>query len=182
MPTAGVSPYNEIAIVNLSTLMSDSDGLTIVSALNMLLPIFCNDWSLPLVTVLYVPKETPITNPLRCLILDNSDVKEALGYHDQSTDVPYAKIFVKTIIENPGVMLYSSNYILPSVAGTISHEVFEMLVDLRANCWWNDLSGYTLYAAEVCDPVQGNIIKVETKGGSVVGLSDWILPTVEYLI
>lgn len=177
MPTAGVSPYNVIAIVNSSSGMTDSDGIAIVAALNILLPIFCTDWSLPLVRATYVSKGAPITNPLRCIILDDADVESALGYHDQSNDVPYAKVFVKTILKYKGSMLYNTDHTLPTIAQTISHEVFELLVDLRANCWWNAADGYTFYAAEVSDPVQGNIVKVQTKGGSLVGMCDWILPT-----
>jgi len=176
MPNAGIAPYNVIAIVNLSTTMSDADGVTIVAALNMLLPTFCADWSIPQIKTVYVGKGKPIMNLLRCLVLDNADIQGALGYHDESADIPYAKVFVKSILQNSGVMLYSTNSKLPTVAQTISHEVFEMIVDLRANCWWNDFSGYTLYAAEVCDPVESNIVPVKTIGGTVVGMSDWVLP------
>lgn len=176
MPNAGIAPYNVIAIVNLSTTMSDGEGVTIVAALNMLLPTFCNDWSIPPITTVYVGKNKIITNPLRCLILDKADVENALGYHSEYDNIPYAKVFVKTILENNGVMLYSTNLTLPTVAQTISHEVFEMIVDLHANVWWSDLSGTTLYAAEVSDPVQGNIVPVKTIGGTMVGMSDWILP------
>jgi hypothetical protein len=58
----------------------------------------------------------------------------------------------------------------------VSHEIFEMLVDLRANIWWSSLDYSTFYAAEVCDPVEGNVVVVESKEYPKVGLSDWILP------
>lgn len=176
MPNAGIAPYNTIAVVNKSTLMNDTDGATIVAALNMMLPTFCNDWSIPPVVATYVKKNTATTVPLQCLVLDSTDVKGALGYHDESTGVPYAKVFVKTIIQYGGVTLYNSNPVIPTLAGIISHEVFEMIADLRANVWWNAADGYTLYAAEVCDPVESNVVVVQPKGLPKVGLSDWILP------
>lgn len=176
MPTAGIPPYNVIAVVNKS-IMNDTDGQTIVTALNMLLPTFCNDWSIPQVTTTYIKKNESTIIPLQCHVLDISDVDGALGYHDQTADVPYAKVFVNTILQYGGVILYDTNTRVPTVAGTISHEVFEMIVDLRANVWWAAADKFTLYAAEVADPVQGNVIEVQPEGLPMVGISDWILPT-----
>lgn len=174
----GVAPYNTIAIVNSTTSnrMKDADGASITNALNSLLPTFCSDWNLKPVTVTYVPKGKATTIPLKCFVLDNSDVQGALGYHYEDSDIPYAKIFVKTILDNSGVVLFSTNPHLPTVAAIISHEIFEMLIDIRANTWWNSANGSQLYAAEVCDPVESNIVKVQLKGAPAVGLSDWILP------
>jgi hypothetical protein len=175
MPNIGVAPFNTIAIVNSSTLMSDAAGVTLVTALNSILPTFCNDWNVKPVTVTYVGKGKKVTTPLRCILLDNSDVQDALGYHDQENGVPYARVFIKTILDYGGELLYSNNPSAPTVSGTVTHEVLEMIADLRANVWWSFADGYTLCAAEVCDPVQSNPVIVKVKNQQVM-LSDWILP------
>lgn len=176
MPTVGIAPYNVIAIVNKSSFMNDVDGETISIAINTILPIFCNDWTIPPVNVTYVKRGETTVIPLQCVVLDSSDVEGALGYHGETTDIPYARVFVKTILEYGGKILHTINSNLPTVAATISHEVLEMIVDLRANVWWGSADGNTLYAAEVCDPVQGNVVSVQPKDLPMVGLSDWILP------
>jgi len=160
--------------MNESKLVTDAQGKAIVSALNSLLPKFCVDWSIKPVSVVYYPRNTSSPIPLKCYIYDTTDAEGALGYHDEINDVPYAKVFAKTILDANGAVLAASGG-NPTVAQTISHEVFEMLVDLRANCWWSDYSGSTLYAAEVCDPVESNVVPVSV-GTTLVHLSDWILP------
>ena len=179
MPVAiGVSPYNKIAVINSSTYMSDTDGTNIVDAINILLPKFCTDWNIKPVTAIYVAKGNKSPCPLGCVVLDDTDSPGALGYHDESNDIPYAKVFVKTILSYKGVMLYSTDSSVPTVSGTISHEIFELLIDFNANIWWNSATGTTLYAAEVCDPVQSNIVAVSLpKNPSIkIAISDWILP------
>lgn len=176
MPTLGVGIYATLAVVNSSTLLSDKDGIAIVTALNIILPTFCSNWNIPRITVTYIARGKKTIMPLRCVLLDNSDVEHALGYHDQTSDIPYARVFVSTILQNNGVALYSPTPSVPTVAGTVSHEIFELLVDFRANVWWSSLDYSTFYAAEVCDPVEGNVVVVESKGQPKVGLSDWILP------
>jgi hypothetical protein len=173
MPPIGTEPYHIISVVNGSTLVSDSVGELMVDALNMILPTFCNDWNIKPITVTYVGIGKVATTPLRCILLDNSDVKDALGYHSQYRDVPYARVFVKTILDYGGELLYSSK--AHTVAEIVSHEVLEMAVDLNANVWWSLADGSTLYAAEVCDPVQSNAVIVKVNDQSV-RLSDWILP------
>ena len=183
MPTAGVAPYDKISIVNKSTVMSDADGTTIVNALNVALPIFCSDWKIPVVTAVYVAKGKTALTPLQCLIFDDSDIAGALGYHSQSNDLPYGKVFVKTILKYGGTMLLgpASSPNQMTVASVIAHEVFEMVGDLRANVWWMLGDYNTLYAAEVSDPVEGNISRFTTKNASnatvTVGLADWVLPS-----
>jgi hypothetical protein len=175
MTTIGVAPYNVIAIVNKSTVMTNSDAILIVAGLNTLLPTFCKDWSIPLVTAVYSAGSVKSNTPLQCIIMDTSDVENALGYHGETKDVPYGKVFVKTILQSGGVMLYSPVAGIPTVASIISHEVFEMIVDPYVNVWWTGADGMTLYAGEVSDPVQSNVVKAIVNGVPI-GYSDWILP------
>lgn len=182
MPAVGNAPYNTIAIVNKSTMMSDNDGRNIVVALNSLLPTFCSNWNIKPISAIYVASgaSAPAGTPLRCIVLDNSDVQGALGYHDEVSDVPYAKVFVKTILSNGGAILYSPNPQMPTLSQTISHEVFEMIADPNANLWWGSADGNTLYAGEVCDAVEGNSVKVIISASTLpkvtIAMSDWVLP------
>jgi len=57
-----------------------------------------------------------------------------------------------------------------SIPQCLAHEVFELLVDPYCNTWWQSANG-TLFAGEVCDPVQNNSVIVN---GMI--FSDWILP------
>jgi len=185
--------YSKIEIVNISTLVSNADGQTIVDALNMKLPIFCNDWGLEKCTAIYVPRGVPSKLPLKIFLMDRSDVDGALGYHDLTSSIPYGRCFAKAVIDAGGVMLYTPNLALPTFAQTVAHEVFELLWDPICNAWWDIGDGQTLVAAEVCDPVQDNDIVVTVPGKPVVTtvsgvkkttvtpsqtvtLSDWILP------
>jgi hypothetical protein len=178
MPQIGIAPYNQIAVVNKSTACNDTDGNNMVVALNTLMPQFCRDWNLPNISIVYIGKNKNTTIPLQCILFDNADVAGALGYHDETlNDLPYAKVFVKTTLQSGGAMLLGANASVPTVASVVAHEVFEMIVDLRANVWWMLANNSTLYAAEVCDPVEGNLVIVQVpNGGPRVGLSDWILP------
>lgn len=158
--------------MNEAKLVTDAQGKAIVGALNYLLPKFCNDWNMRPVSAVYYPRNTVSPIPLKCYIYDTTEAEAALGYRDEINDVPYAKVFAKAILENGGTVLAGVG---PTVSQRISHEVFEMLVDLRANSWWGDYSGSTLYAAEICDPVESNVVPVHV-GTTLVQLSDWVLP------
>ena len=185
-----------VAIVNNSTIVTDKDGLTITNALNIILPQFCKDWSLEKTTCVYVPLKSTSSVKLKIYLLDSADVKGALAYHDQRNDISYGKAFAKTVLENGGVMLYSSNPNIPTFAEAVCHELFEMLIDPCCNTWSMLADGTTLYAYEVCDPVQSNPLTVQVQTGikktytihpsipitkntplyDSVGLSDWVLP------
>ena len=185
-----------LAIVNSSTLVTDIQGNLIVKALNVLLPQFCKDWNIASTTATYIPKGQTSKIPTKVFLLDSSDVQGALGYHDLSSNVPYGKCFAKTVVSDGGVILYSSNQMVPTFAQCVCHEVFELLVDPLCNRWWDIGDGQTLFASEVCDPVESNAVTVSvlvspaSSGYSTtqkkfvqipavyqnVGCSDWILP------
>jgi|694.fasta_scaffold00564_25 hypothetical protein len=178
-----------VAVLNQSTVVSDADGQAMVTALNTLMPQFCRDWVLPTTTIVYVGRGRTSTLPLKVYIRDMSYLEGALGYHDQTSNVPYGVVFAKTILQY-GVVLHSTTR--PTVAQTLSHEVFELLVDINANLWASRADG-SLYAYEVSDPVQSNAVVVRVQTGmtparvgipirpptpifTTVTLSDWVLP------
>lgn len=185
-----------LAIINSSTLVTDVQGALIVKALNTLLPQFCKDWNIASTTATYIPKGKTSTIATKFFLLDSTDVQGALGYHDLSSNVPYGKCFVETVLSDGGVLLYSNDHTLPTFAQIVCHEVFELLVDPLCNRWWDIGDGQTLFASEVCDPVESNAVTVSvlvspaSSGYSTtqkkvvqipavyqnVGCSDWILP------
>jgi len=166
---------SRIALVNQSTLIQDTDLNTISQALAQVTPQFCSAWSLQTPVLTTVQKGKSVPSGTVCIyVMDDPDVQGAYGYHDAVADVAYAKVFVRTILQGGGALLYSPTTTL-SVAQVISHELFELLADTLCNSWWMTLNGASFYAAEVCDPVQGNVIPVSVSG-KTVGISDFILP------
>ena len=190
----------QVAIVNQSSIVSDTDGNTITSALNKILPSFCKDWSLSPHSCVYVGKGKTTTILLKIFLKDTADESGSLAYHDEINDIPYGKAFAKTVLSYGGVMLYSQDPNVPTFAQAVCHELFEMLIDPNCNVW-TMLSDYsTLYAYEVCDAVQSNPVTVLVQTGSStskiylgnskivlktvtnpiyskVGVSDWVLPS-----
>src|SRR5262249_17303417 len=95
------------------------------------------------------------------LVLDNSDVADALGYHDITpTGMPLGKAFAKSDIDAG---------LEPSV--TLSHELLEMLADPDTNL--SAQVGSRIYAYEVCDPCESD------QFGYAIGnvlVSDFVTP------
>lgn len=153
-----IGGYTSIAIVNRSA-FADTQGATIVTALNKFLPEFCADWNIPKVTAHYVSKSavTDPSVPLRVYLLDDPRM-DVIDYHDMPY-IPRGRVFIGTIESST------------PVSSVICHEVMELLIDPTANVWWMGPDRATMYAAEVVDPVQGNTITV-----SNVCMSDYILP------
>lgn len=146
-----------------------------ISALNTILPTFCTTWSLKKYMCVAAPANTkPGVNGLYCVFLDTSTSAGALAFHTENANIPYGNIFVKTILQYGGAIQMGVNNKVPTVAQAFAHEILEMLVNPNVNIWWQQSSG-TLVPAEVCDPVQGNIVPVKV-GTVTVGLSDYVLP------
>jgi hypothetical protein len=178
----------QIAVVNSSTLVSDVDGNTIVSALNQILPKFCQDWGMTVCKAKYVPKGSDTASQLKVFLLDNAEVVLNTGV------LPHGKCFVENVLQNGGVLLYSANPDVPTFASCVAHEVFELLWDPACNGWWDSGDGRTFLSSYVCDPVNKNTVVVTvppvkttttTSAGNVVvtvapaqqvGVSDWVLP------
>ena len=176
-------PYltpTQILLVNKSTVLSTNDVRLINIAMSTALADFCYAWGIqPAMTYFPINALTlPVMNPAAkthtLTISDLTDVPGAYGYHSDVSGVAIAKVFAKSILNGGGGILHSNTSSL-SVAQVISHEIFEMLANTICNTWWVTPSGASLYAGEVCDPVQGNTFSV-TVEGKQVSLSDYILP------
>lgn len=164
-----------LTVQNLSVKVTDAEVSIMTSGLSTLLTIFCSDWNIRPVELITLTKEQTPTTKLCVYIMDVPDVSGAFGYHDVINDSPYGKVFVNPILSNGGATLLGKNPNAPTVAQTLSHEVFEMLIDLYCNMWWHNLNGRYLVAGEVSDPVQANIVRLQV-GTTTVGYGDWILP------
>jgi hypothetical protein len=180
---------SQIAVINQSRKVSEYQCAIMVSALNNVLPKFCKDWGLSNYIAIVSKSNTKI--PFRVFIVDGNLDTEYLGYHDNSPTNTDAIGYVNTApILNNGAVLYSKDS-QPTIAQTLSHEIFEMLVDPLANLWAHSDEIGSLYAYECCDAVQNNVLvtnvmvnnnssilkRLSGKKVSVqVGLSDWLLP------
>ena len=156
--------------------MKNSDLILMITALNTLLPAFCSTWAPQgkQYTVAVAPVGFKPTSAY-CMFMDTADVAGALAYHTETNNIPVSKVFVKTVLQYGGAILLGATNSVPTVAQAFSHEIFEMIGNFNVNVWWQLNSGY-LVPGEVCDPVEGNLVKVQV-GSVTVGLSDYILPS-----
>ena len=161
---------------NKSTILTNSDMMIMITAINTLLPAFCAAWAPQAKPYICQAAPTSMKSvpSFYCVFMDTSDQAGALAYHTETSNVPYGKVFVKTILSYGGGIQMGKTSSAPTVAQAFSHEIFELIANQNVNVWWQ-LSSGSLVPAEVCDPVQSNIIPVKI-GTVTVGLSDYILP------
>lgn len=94
------------------------------------------------------------------VFLDHADQAQALGYHDLTPDgLPLGKVFVQPTLADG-----------QRVSATASHELAEMLLDPALNEKVQASDG-TIYAFEICDPVEGSEFTVDG-----VALSSFVYP------
>jgi len=150
--------------------------MIMITAINTLLPAFCTAWAPQARQFICQAAPTSMKSvpSFYCVFMDTSDQEGALAYHTESSNIPYGKVFVKTILSYGGAIQMGKTSSTPTVAQAFSHEIFELIANQNVNVWWQ-LSSGSLVPAEVCDPVQSNIIPVKI-GTVTVGLSDYILP------
>ena len=153
-----------VVLVNLSNLVTSVQLQNIITGLNVLLVTFANDWKLGPAQCVLGSNTTP---GYKMYILNNTDAPGALGYHDESSSVPYGRVFVQTILGYGGT-------VYTDVSKCIAHEVFELLVDPYCNMWWQLPDG-TMTAGEVCDAVENNNVVIKV-GAQNITYSDWVLP------
>lgn len=147
-----------------------------IAALNTQLPAFCNAWttSCKQYRCVAAPPTMRPGNYMYCNFLDTADMQGALAYHTESANVPFSRVFVKTILSYGGAIQMGATASVPTVAQAFSHEIYEMIGNQNVNVWWQRPDG-NLVPAEVTDPVQGAIVPVKV-GSITVGLSDYVLP------
>ncbi|MBI1850341.1 MAG: hypothetical protein HYR85_08365 [Planctomycetes bacterium] len=138
-------PNIKIAIINESTVVSDSDAKAAVDALQRQVSNdFAPAWGIDASLTFLPSGSNPSPDAWWLVILDTSDQAGALGYHDiTSAGLPLGKVFAKSDVD------FGSSWTI-----TASHELLEMLgdpdINLSALVQTSETDG-TLYAYEVCD-------------------------------
>ena len=78
------------------------------------------------------------------------------AFHEELRDQPDAYVLAKTILDNGGTILNGGT---STVAQALFHEIAETFIDPTTNLWAQASDG-TMYAIEVCDPVQGVLVPI----------------------
>ena len=164
-------------LYNLSTVINNNNLQAMIKAINNYLITFCNDWNLTpikLNTGIY-NSHVPIPNN-SILMMDDNDSGEdgVLGYHYEENGNVISKIFARTILNYGGAILYRDTSTF-TVAQCVSHELLESIGNPEINKWALSNDGL-LYAVELCDVVESNLI-IYSIPGNKVGLSDYVLPS-----
>jgi hypothetical protein len=135
-------------LINKSAILSFSDLIRILDAVNKTLPEFCNSWNIPLITLQLRKKPSILPH----VIISDSKDPPVCGFHDISNGIPYARVYIK-------------NNNISEISRNISHEIFELIT----NPYKKTVKDIFI---EVCDPVNYNIFVVDG-----VSISDWVYPS-----
>lgn len=159
IPVPSAAPSIEIAILNQSSVVSDTDVQTAIIAIQSQIDNeFYNSWHIR-ANLVFNPATIQTTDwPL--YIQDNTDMLGAGGYHYETLlATPFARVFAVTD-QSMGI-----NWTV-----ALSHEILEMLVDPSGTM--RVLNSSNIYILEeVCDPVQANTYQIGN-----VAVSDFVFP------
>jgi hypothetical protein len=155
-----------IYVVNESSVITDAELRDTIPVFQQALDQdFAPVWNL---NAKLIVTDNPPAGGWTVTIEDEADVVGALGYHDITAGVPYARIFANTSIVNG----YSWTV-------TASHEIEEMLADPTTDRAVRvQRKGYPFYMLEVGDPVEGDQFGYFRTGSSGKGilLTDFVTP------
>lgn len=154
-----------IALANRSTVVADDELTPVAAALQRQLEEhFAPNWGFT-ASVITTPSTDQVPEWAWAIVItDDADQARILGYHDvTATGRPQAKVFARTSAQ------YGVHW-----SAMASHELLEMLADPGVNLAaynWADTDRGSLYAMEVCDPV--NAVFYEIDG---VRVSNFVYP------
>lgn len=153
-----VIPPTLISVINQSKRISDADVATMVEAVGKQAATHVAPYHGLVPAIEFVKQGgTPSPDGCPCYIIDEPDTDGALGYHDEdSSGVPYIKVFVNPTLDNGGTVLEGPN----AVSVTLSHEVIELIGDGPANKWVDGPNGHD-FCYELCDAVEGDAYDVD---------------------
>jgi hypothetical protein len=160
-------PIN-IAVINASTVLTDSEVQNIVPALQkQVSEHFAPAWGVDAALNFVAQGSNPPAGYWWLVVLDDSDQAGALGYHDLTNEgLPMGKVFAGSDLK------YGSEWTV-----TASHELLEMLADPNINLTVfiqkNDSSG-RLYAYEVCDACEADNLGCRINN---ILVSDFVYPS-----
>lgn len=157
----------EIAVLNRSSVTTDDQVHTIVDAAQKdLIENFAPAWSILPPKLSFVPKAdlTSWKGKPNLVVLDTSDEANALGYHDLTPDgLPLGKAFAKTD------KMYGA-----ILSVTLTHELWEMIVDPNINLVVEDDKRGVFVAFESADAVEADQFAHVVNG---VKISNFQLPS-----
>lgn len=131
-----------VSVINESSTVADADVARAVSAMGKQLADAAQVWG-AMPAIEFVPRGGK-SGGVPCRIVDEIDVPDAAGYHDEGPDgVPYI-----IVLAEPGWTV------------TLSHELLELGADSAANLWAYGNRG-RLYARELCDADQGGEYEID---------------------
>lgn len=164
-----------IAVTNHSASLTDKDVLEMCRACATQLSRDAGPaWGKKSVAVYKSPNPNITAAAWPIEIFDNSDQAGALGYHDETPQGQvYGRVFVQPVLDNGGAPLHAPNGL--SVASVLSHEILEAWIDPYVDVW-ADLSVAREVAFEVGDPVEDRYYEITTSSGTVVQVSDFVMP------
>lgn len=169
-----------IAIVNRSTHINDAQASAMALAVKLQLDTQVSLlWErLPPQITYHYSWEVVSDDEDQIIFFDSPDQAGVLGYHSEGPDGrPYGKVFVNPVLDNGGGILDGGNAGV-SVASVLSHEAVELFIDATVNGWYDGptISEGSSYAAEACDPVQGDCYDIVLLDGSKVLVSNFVGP------
>jgi hypothetical protein len=164
----------QIAWINQSQgQLADADAARIVEALNLQAPDLAAGWPGTEISHVTATADTVPAGAVKAYWLQNADVAGALGYHDvDPSGDPYIRVFTETILSNGGSALSGA----VSISVCSSHEACEEAVDPTCTSTSTAPNG-DVWADETADPVESNSYDVTTSDGTVVAVSDFVLPS-----
>lgn len=164
----------KFGLVNESTVVTDNDCKAMVAALAVQAKDAAHAWDRVVPTIsFYTKRSSAPADRVMLAVLDDPDTAGALGYHDVGPDGrPYAKIFAKLIMSQPGGSALRGS---ESVSACASHEFLEAFGD--PSCLlWDAYNSTRQVAHELGDPVQGDSYEITTASHGVVSVSNYVLP------
>ena len=155
-----------VAVINASTLVEHEELVDAAAALQVQVSRdFAPFWNVDAQIAVVPPGSLPPAGAWWVVALDNSDLGNALGYHDLTSEgLPIAKVFIET-----------SRHIGQDWTVLFSHEILEMLSDpyIYLTALMPTAQGVLLYAYENCDACQSDASGYKI-GGRLV--SDFCTP------
>ena len=161
-----------IAILNQSTLVSNTDAATITQAVASQVrydaaPIWDKS---PAAVVFYTdPAAVPATaHGIALVDTIQNQPQGVLGFHTEDQGGKLWGVVAAKPELDSGAQVTTGDW---SVSSVLSHEVLEMFVDPNCNLWANNSKGSS-YSFEVCDPVEAPSYNVNG-----VSVSNFVTPS-----
>lgn len=167
-----------VFIVNRSKRISDADAQKMVDAVQIQMAehvALAWDRFPPKVQLV---KADEVKKGYVVLLLDTADDPDALGYHTEDSNGNITgKVFTSPVLDNGGVVLHGKNGEI-SVASVLSHEVAEQFINPSVDEYVDgtQIKEGSEYAKEVGDPVQGDSYDITLSDGTVVSVSNFVMP------